>query len=171
MGLPVKRFIAGTNSNDVFTKFITTGKFVPTTSVTTLSNAMDVGNPSNYVRIVHLFEGDITSMREALFSASFSDDETRNCIAEVYAEHNYVLDPHGAVGMLALNSFREKEKSSAYGIVLETAHPAKFPEAYSDEVRKAIEVPERLRQSLQGKKQSVRLSSRFQDLKTFLLES
>jgi threonine synthase len=170
MGLPVKRFIAATNANDVFTRFINTGEFKPAKSVATLSNAMDVGNPSNFVRIMHLFAGNVDSIRNVLFSASFTDDETIRCIAETYARDRYILDPHGAVGLLALNSFRRTEKSAVHGIVLETAHPAKFLDIYDDALKKAIQVPERLRESLQGKKKSVQLSSRFEDLKAYLLK-
>jgi threonine synthase len=170
MGLPVKRFIAATNANDVFTRFIKTGEFKPAKSVATLSNAMDVGNPSNFVRIVHLLGRNLDSIRNVLFSASFTDDETRKCIAETYARDRYILDPHGAVGLLALKSFRQIEKSMVHGIVLETAHPAKFLDIYDDVLKKAIQVPERLRESLQGKKKSVQLSSRFEDLKAHLLK-
>jgi threonine synthase len=169
MGLPVKKFIAATNANDVFTRFLESGVFKAAKSIATLSNAMDVGNPSNFPRIMHLFGGNVESLRNVLYSTSFSDDETRKCIAETYARSRYILDPHGAVGLLALKAYREKEKNSVHGIVLETAHPAKFLDAYNETMKHVIQVPERLHISMQGKKQSVRLSSRFEDFKAYLL--
>ena len=169
MGLPVKRFVAATNANDVFTRFLESGVFKAAKSIATLSNAMDVGNPSNFPRIMHLFGGSVESLRNVMYSASFSDDETRKCIEETYASSHYILDPHGAVGVLALQAYREKERNSAHGIVLETAHPAKFLDAYDKTMRNIIQIPERLRMSMQGKKQSVRLSSMFEDFKEYLL--
>ncbi len=169
MGLPVKRFVAATNANNIFTRFLESGVFKPAKSVATLSNAMDVGNPSNFARIMHLFRGSSESLRNMVYSASFSDDETRKSIAATYAKYRYVLDPHGAVGLLALQSYRDVEKRPVQGIVLETAHPAKFLDAYDETMKQVIQVPQRLRISMQGKKKSVRLSSKFEDLKTFLL--
>jgi threonine synthase len=169
MGLPVKRFVAATNANNVLPRFLESGVFKAAESIATLSNAMDVGNPSNFPRIMHLFGGRLESLRNVLYSASFSDDETRKCIAETYARSRYVLDPHGAVGVLALQAYREKEKNPVHGIVLETAHPAKFFDAYDETMKQVIQVPERLRISMQGKKQSVRLSSKFEDFRAYLL--
>ena len=169
MGLPAERFVAATNANDVFTRFLGTGEFRPSQSVATLSNAMDVGNPSNFVRIRHLFDGDVDAMRKILFSASFTDRQTRGCISHAYARSGYILDPHGAVGVLALNSFRRQEKRAVQGIVLETAHPAKFLDIYDEAIRQVISVPDRLRESLEKKKECVPISSKYEDLKEYLL--
>lgn len=171
MGLPVGRFLAATNANDILPKYLTTGVYAPRSSVPTLSNAMDVGNPSNLARIVDLFGRNLTAMRKMLCSTSHSDDQTRQCIAEVFERYGYILDPHGAVGYLALEDYRTHQNASETGIVLETAHPAKFPDAYSDKVRQHIEEPERLRALLAGPKRSVRLSADFVDFKEFLLGS
>ncbi len=169
MGLPVKRLVAATNANDVFTRFLETGDFKPARSVPTLSNAMDVGNPSNFERIKYLFEGNLESMRRILFSASFTDRQTKECIAGQYARTGYILDPHGAVGVLALDAYRRAEKGPVQGIVLETAHPSKFLDVYDDEIRQVIRVPDRLRVSLEKKKESVPISARYEDLKEYLL--
>jgi threonine synthase len=171
MGLPVKRFVAATNANRVLPQYLESGVFKAAKSIATLSNAMDVGNPSNLARITYLFKGSIDALRSTLYSRSFSDEETKMCIAETYAEDRYVLDPHGAVGMLALQSYRDKNKSPVHGIVLETAHPAKFMDVYDDAMREAIEVPERLRESMQGTKRSVKLSSKFEGLRAYLLDT
>ncbi len=171
MGLPVARFIAAANANDVLPRFLETGIFAPAPTVATISNAMDVGNPGNFSRIFDLFGGSLTAMRRRLFSATFSDDETRLAIRDAFDRHGYVMDPHGAVAYSALKRFREAEDANACGIILETAHPAKFLGVYDPVVKNAIQVPERLQSLLQGSKRSVRLPDRFADLKSFLLES
>lgn len=169
MGLPVQRFIAATNANDVLTRYLESGVFTAAKSIATISNAMDVGNPSNLARIVHLFGGHVELLRTILFSKSFSDDETRTCISTTHDKTRYVLDPHGAVGMLALQAYRQIEQIPFHGIVLETAHPAKFIDVYDERMKNNIEVPERLRESMRLKKRSVRISSKFEDLKEYLV--
>jgi len=170
MGLPVNKFVAATNANKVLPRFLETGEFKAAKSVATLSNAMDVGNPSNLARMTYMFNNSIESLREVLYSRSFTDDETRLCIVETYDQNHYILDPHGAVAMLALQSFRQKEKSKVDGIVLETAHPAKFLDVYDERIKAKIEMPERLRKNMEGTKRAVPLSSRFEDFKTYLLD-
>ncbi len=169
MGLPVKRFIAATNANDILTRYLDTGVFTSAKSVQTISNAMDVGNPSNLARIDYLFGGDIVPMRSVLYSRSFSDDATRTCMRATYERTGYILDPHGAVGMLALESYCGQAQSSFHGIVLETAHPAKFIDVYDQTMKEAISIPEQLRESMRLKKQSVLLSPEFKDLKEYLM--
>ena len=171
MGLPADHFIAATNSNDGFTKFLESGVFVAARSVATISNAMDVGNPSNFARIKHLFNGSVKEMRAILSSSSYSDDETRETMVECFRKYNYMLDPHGAVAALALRHRNKSENKFVSGIILETAHPAKFLDSYEDWMKKVIEVPERLRSTLQGTKHSVRLGARFDDLKSFLMSN
>jgi threonine synthase len=145
--------------------------YTPGSAVTTLSNAMDVGDPGNLPRIRGLFDDDIEAMRRAVFTASVSDDETRGAIAEVFRKYGYVLDPHGAVGYRALARYRALAGGSFAGIVLETAHPAKFIDVYDTPVRESITVPERLQVLLGGKKNSVQLPAGFRELKAFLMES
>ncbi|HEX9007129.1 MAG TPA: threonine synthase, partial [Bacteroidota bacterium] len=109
MGLPVKRFIAATNVNDVLPRYLATGRFAPAPAVPTLSNAMDVGNPSNLVRIIDLFGGDLERMRGILSSVPHTDAETRAAITDLFQSHGYALDPHGAVGYLALRDYRGRQ--------------------------------------------------------------
>ena len=169
MGSPIKGFIAATNANKVLPQYLESGVFKPAKSVTTISNAMDVGNPSNLARIIQLFNGSVDSLRGVVYSRSFSDEETRACIEETFQADQYILDPHGAVGMRALQSYRGKVKTPVHGIVLETAHPAKFLSAYNEDVRTHIEMPDRLQASLNGTKHSVKLSAKFEDVRAYLL--
>jgi threonine synthase len=169
MGLPVRRFIAATNANDIVPRFLASGVYTPVKAVATLSNAMDVGDPSNMSRVLHLFNGDLPALRRVLSSASFSDDQTRDAIREVYRLYGRILDPHGAVAYLALRLHDTPAGEKYHGVVLETAHPAKFPDAYDETIRNAILMPDRLRSAINGRKQSLRLSSRFEELKSALL--
>jgi len=169
MGLPVRRFIAATNTNDVVPRFLASGVYTPAPAVATLSNAMDVGDPSNMSRVLHLFAGDLSALRSVLSSASFSDDQTRGAIKDVYRHCGRILDPHGAVAYLALKHHDTPRGEKFYGVILETAHPAKFLDVYDDMIRNAILMPERLRSAINGRKQVLRLSSRFEELKTVLL--
>ncbi len=168
MGLPVERFVAATNANDVLPRYLASGLFTPSAAVATLSNAMDVGNPSNLARIVDLFDGDLGQMRRILFSVSHTDAETRRAISEMFERHGYVLDPHGAVGYLAMRDYQQQHAGRRTGIVLETAHPAKFPDAYDEKLKKHIEQPERLHALLRGEKRSVKMRAEFSLLKDFL---
>jgi len=170
MGLPVERFIAATNVNDVLQRFLETGSYAPARAVATLSNAMDVGNPGNFSRILALFDGSLPAIRGILSSASFSDDETRSAIQEVFRRYGYVMDPHGAVAYAALDRFNHGA-SMQQAIILETAHPAKFPDVYDATMKQRFEVPDRLQALIRGTKRSVRLSARFEDLKAYLLSS
>jgi len=171
MGLPVKQFIAATNANDVFGRYLVTGVYAPADAVTTLSNAMDVGAPGNLPRIRALFDGDIGALRKEVCTASCTDDETRESIAEAFDRYRYVLDPHGAVGYFALGRYRAGNAGPSTGIILETAHPAKFIEVYGAEMRGSIETPRRLRDLMEGEKHSVKLPARFEEVKEFLMEA
>jgi len=171
MGLPVVRFVAALNANDVVGRYFASGVYVPGNAVTTLSNAMDVGDPGNLPRVRALFDDDIAAMRREVFTASVTDDETRSAIAESYRKFGYVLDPHGAVGYHALGRYRALAGGSFAGIVLETAHPAKFIDVYDNEVRESITIPERLQVLPGGKKNSVKLPAGFKELKAFLMDS
>jgi len=169
MGLPVRHFIAATNAHDVVPRFLASGVYTPATAVATLSNAMDVGDPSNMSRVLHLFNGDLPALRRVLSSASFSDEQTRGAIREVYRLHGRILDPHGAVAYLALRLHDIPAGEKSHGVILETAHPAKFLDVYEETIRNAVLMPDRLRSAINGRKKSLRLSSRFEELKTTLL--
>jgi threonine synthase len=175
MGIPVTRFIAATNANDAVGRYLGTGIFTPGRAITTLSNAMDVGDPGNLPRIRALFNcddgGDIGALRRAVYTVSCTDDETREAIVGAFARFAYVFDPHGAVGYFALGRYRAEDKGAFTGIVLETAHPAKFMDVYDATVRGSIHVPERLQSLTGGEKHSVKLPARFEELKQFLMEA
>jgi threonine synthase len=141
MGVPVERFIAATNVNDVVVEYLRTGSFRPRPSVQTLSNAMDVGNPGNLARIRALFDDDIEAMRSRIHAEPCTDEQTRGAMKEAFQRHRYLFDPHGAVGYRVARRYISRSGSGARAVVLATAHPAKFPEALDDELRTEVEVP------------------------------
>jgi len=169
MGLPVHRFVAATNVNDVVPQYLATGIFEPQPTQPTISNAMDVGNPSNFARLHDLFGGDLARIQQDIWGASFNDEQTRTAIKAVYQQYRYLLEPHGAVGYLGLRAGLAGIEKSACGIFLETAHPAKFGEIIQEIIEKPVEIPGRLREYLYREKQSVRLSNNFPELKELLL--
>lgn len=170
MGLPVEMFIAATNSNSVFTEFVETGNYIPRSSVKTFSNAMDVGAPSNLARIQSMYD-DHSNVIEEISSNSHNDQKTITKIRETHKKYNYILDPHGAVGLLAIDQFIDEEILENYNaIILETAHPAKFKDIVDDALKTKIELPEELRSCLQKEKKTVRLSSSLKELKSFLID-
>ena len=174
MGLPVNRFIAANNANDVFYNYLQTGRYEPKASKQTLANAMDVGDPSNFARIIDLYsEGGRLSDVEThqritslISGATYSDDQIRETMRRCYAETGYVLDPHGACGYRALE---EQLQPGEIGIFCETAHPAKFKEKVDDILGIDVAIPERLQAFMKGTKQSVSMTKDFADFKTFLL--
>ncbi len=171
LGLPVKKFIAAVNANDVFTKYIHTGIFEPKPSVRTISNAMDVGNPSNFARIDFLNGSTWNKVKKDIASYTFTDAETEMAMREVMQKYNYVLEPHAAVAYLAWQKYVAETNSDAAGIILGTAHAAKF---YDDVVRiinSDIEIPESLKNILQKEKIAVALNPDFKDFKNFLLDN
>lgn len=169
MGLPVHKFIAAVNSNDIFPHFLQTGEFKPKTSVQTISNAMDVGNPSNFARIYSLFGGCADSIKDVIYSRSYTDQQTQNAIREVNEKSGYLIDPHGAVGYLALNDYLQDNPGSYSSIVLETAHPAKFKDIVEKSSGTAVAVPKNLEQCLNKIKRSTVLSNEYDALKSVLL--
>jgi len=171
MGLPVKRFIAAMNVNDAVGRYLETGVYAPGRALTTLSNAMDVGDPGNLPRIRALFNDEREAMRRAIFPVSCTDEQTRGAIADAFERYAYVFDPHGAVAYFALRRYRAAEQGRSGGVVLGTAHPAKFIDVYDARVRAHIETPQRLQVLLGGEKHSVKLSAGFGELKRFLMES
>jgi threonine synthase len=167
MGLPISKFIAATNANDVVPQYLASGTYTPTPSVPTLSNAMDVGNPSNFARMLDLYGSTWNNMRENIVGYTYNDDVTKAAMREVKSKYNYVIDPHGAVGYLALKDYQKT--NDAVGIILETAHPAKFLDDVERILEQKIEIPERLA-SLADKKKESRLSpTDFGDFKNWLL--
>ena len=172
MGLPISKFIAATNTNSVFTEYIDSGKFVPRSSVKTFSNAMDVGNPSNLARINEIFGNDISLLREVIFSSSYSDDETLAVINAVSKKFNYTLDPHGAVGYLAFRDYlKNTSQDPCHGIIVETAHPAKFKDIVENATSKEIEMPESLSKCLTLEKRAVELPNDYASFKAYFLSS
>ena len=170
MGLPVSKFIAAVNANDVFPKYLETSLFEAKPSVRTLSNAMDVGNPSNFARILDLYAHNHQAIKDKIFSESFSDLDTIGAIKEVYSKYNYLMDPHGAVGYLALKRFIEITNQESYsGIFLETAHPSKFADIVEKVLNKKIDMPYRLQDCLVKKKKSIKISKEYEELKNFIL--
>lgn len=167
MGLPVKHFVAANNENNVVTRYLKTEKYEPKPSVHTISNAMDIGNPSNFVRVLEIFQNEFKSLTKVLSSHSFSDGETRNAIKKVYQKHNYVMDPHGAVGYLGLKEFL-KENPQYYGVFLETAHPVKFLETVEASIERKIEIPDSVKSFMEKEKKSEEIST-YEDLKAYLL--
>ena len=174
MGLPIKRFIAANNANDVFYKYLETGKYEPKATIQTLANAMDVGDPSNFARILNLYSENGTLTDEAthhritnlISGATYSDDQIRETMRQCYKETGYVLDPHGACGYQAL---KDGLQPGEVGVFCETAHPAKFKEKVDAILGTDIEIPERLAAFMKGEKQNVTISKDFADFKTFLM--
>ncbi|MCK5455514.1 MAG: threonine synthase [Melioribacteraceae bacterium] len=169
MGLPITKFIGATNSNSIFTEFIQSEKYEPRASVKTLSNAMDVGAPSNLVRIQSLYDEHSIIIKD-IASNTHNDTQTIEKIKETYQKYNYIIDPHGAVGMLALEQFVTDQNIDNYsGIVVETAHPAKFKETVDDALGIDVELPEVLQECMSKEKKTTKLSSDYSEFKGYLL--
>lgn len=166
MGLPIKRFIAANNSNDIFYNYLLTGKYEPRPSIQTLANAMDVGDPSNFARIYDLYNGSHEQITKLISGATYNDQQIRETMRECFAETGYILDPHGACGYRALKEGLKKEET---GVFCETAHPAKFKEKVDEILSIDIDIPERLAAFMKGEKKSVPMSKDFADFKKFLM--
>ena len=175
MGLPIKRFIAANNANDVFYQYLQTGKYNPKASIQTLANAMDVGDPSNFARILNLYSENgklsaeethqrITSL---ISGATYSDEQIAETMRQCYADTGYILDPHGACGYRAL---KENLQPGEVGVFCETAHPAKFKEKVDQILGTDIDIPERLQAFMKGEKQSVPMSKDFSSFKSYLMK-
>ena len=170
MGLPVKQFLAATNINDTVPSFLKTGIYEAKPSVQTWSNAMDVGNPSNWVRIMDLLDGDIDALKNILTAYSFTDQETLNAIQELYEEQNYVMCPHTAIAYLAVQKWKiENPADTSDAIFLSTAHPCKFPDVFPKEIAEKIEIPLQVSE-LEDKMQiRISLGNDFESFKRYLL--
>ena len=175
MGLPVKRFIAANNANDIFFKYLQTGKYEPKPSKQTLANAMDVGDPSNFARILNLYsqngalndEDTHKAITSLISGATYSDEQIRQTMKQCYEETGYILDPHGACGYQALE---DGLKEGEIGVFCETAHPAKFKEKVDVILGIDVEIPDRLAAFMKGEKQSVPMTKEFADFKQYLLK-
>ena len=167
MGLPVKRFIAANNANDIFYNYLQTGKYEPKASRQTIANAMDVGDPSNFARIYDLYHGDHALVSSLISGATYSDDQIRDTMRKCFSDNKYILDPHGACGFRALS---EQLQTGEYGVFCETAHPAKFKETVEATIGAEVEIPERLAAFMKGKKQSVEMAKDFSSFKDFLMQ-
>lgn len=165
MGLPVKRFIAANNSNDIFFQYLVSGDYRPRPSVATIANAMDVGDPSNFARVLDLYHGSLDAIRDDIGGCRYSDDEIRRTIADTLRETGYLLDPHGACGYRAL---QEGLRDAEAGLFLETAHPAKFRDTVEPVIGRKVDIPERLAAFMKGEKLSVELPADFGTFKSFL---
>lgn len=169
-GMPVKHFIAACNANDTVPEFFRTGKYEAKKAVPTISNAMDVGDPSNFVRIQKIFSDDIADMKKMISSCSISDEETRNILKTVFEEKRYLMDTHGAVAYLALQRYLENNPGSK-GIFLETAHPVKFYDVVEPIIGQRVPIPELVQQQLKKEKSAVLMNAESSQLKEYLLHS
>ena len=166
MGLPIKRFIAANNANDVFYNYLQTGKYEPKASVQTLANAMDVGDPSNFARIYDLYDKSHERISALISGATYKDEQIAETMQQCYNQTGYILDPHGACGYRAL---QEGLQPGEVGVFCETAHPAKFKEKVDAILDIDIEIPARLKAFMEGEKQSVEMSKEFADFKAYLM--
>ncbi|MGV3641400.1 MAG: threonine synthase [Adhaeribacter sp.] len=168
MGLPVHKFLAATNRNDIVPAYLQTGHFIPRPSEHTISNAMDVGNPSNFARLMDLFDNSLENIRQDIVGYHFSDEQTRQIMQEVYQQYGYLLDPHGAIGYGALRDYL-KDKPNLTGIFLETAHPAKFIEVVEETIPVKVDIPSNLQQAMNKQKTSITMAADYEELKNFLV--
>ncbi len=168
MGLPVHHFIAATNINDIVPNYLLSGKFNPTASQQTISNAMDVGNPSNFARMLDLYDQSLEKMKADISGFSFDDEQTAQAMKDVLKNSNYLLDPHGAVGYLGLTEY-QKANPNTRGIFLETAHPAKFADVVERILKMKVELPEQLKELLDKKKEARLMTTDFSLFKDYLL--
>lgn len=166
MGLPVKRFIAANNRNDIFLQYLQTAVYTPRPSVSTIANAMDVGDPSNFARVLDLYNGSHEAICAQISGVSYNDEQIAETLKACYEENEYLLDPHGAVGYRAL---LEKLDENEYGIFLETAHPAKFLETVEKIIETKIEIPVKLQEFMKGEKQSLSMPKDFESFKSYLM--
>ena len=166
MGLPIKRFIAANNRNDVFFQYLQTGEYNPRPSVQTIANAMDVGDPSNFARILDLYGHSYETICALISGATYHDEQIAETVADTYQRTGYLLDPHGACGYRALS---EMLQPGEQGVFLETAHPAKFRDTVEDIIKAEVTIPEKLQAFMCGTKQSEPMTARFEDFKPYLM--
>ncbi len=169
LGLPINHFLACTNINDTVPRYLNSGIYKPNPTIKTISNAMDVGNPSNFIRIQKVYNNDFNKLKKNISGYSFNDRETKNCIKNIYQNSNYIMDPHGAIGYMGLKKYYLKH-SNEIGVFMETAHPVKFSNIVEKIVKEKIKIPKRLSQTIKNKKKSLKISE-YLEFKDFLLKS
>ncbi|HUH74024.1 MAG TPA: threonine synthase [Chitinophagales bacterium] len=169
MGLPIQKIIAATNDNNIVPDYLESGIFQPRSSVSTISNAMDVGDPSNFARIMDIYANDWEVIKDDILGYHYNDEQTAKCLQEVYQEHNYLVCPHTAVGYLAMKDFLKSHPEPSNAIVLSTAHPVKFGEVVEPLIGKAVEIPERLKSILVNDKKSIPMNKEFSTFKDWLM--
>ncbi len=167
MGLPIKHFIAANNANDTVVNYMETQSYIPKPSVQTISNAMDVGNPSNFIRIQELHNNNFEALKENLSSYSYTDSETKAALLELYKDYNYIADPHGAVGYLGTKAYLNQ--NNAHVVFLETAHPTKFLDVVENVIEKSVPLPSQIKAVMDKKKVAISIDS-YGELKKFLLK-
>lgn len=167
MGLPVKRFIAANNRNDIFLEYLKTGEYNPRPSIATIANAMDVGDPSNFARILDLYNHSHQAITAEISGVSYTDEQIAETIRNCRKNTGYVLDPHGACGYQALKDLLQPGET---GVFLETAHPAKFIDTVQEFLNEKIEIPQKLQEFMKGEKQSIGMSKKFEDFKRYLMD-
>ena len=166
MGLPVKRFIAVNNRNDIFYQYLQTGVYSPRPSIATIANAMDVGDPSNFARVLDLYKHSHEAIKADISGATYTNEQIAETMKAVWQTEKYLLDPHGACGYRALQEGLQADET---GIFLETAHPAKFKDTVEEIIGEEIAIPEKLQAFMRGEKQSIEMSKQFADFKSYLL--
>ena len=166
MGLPIKRFIAANNRNEIFYQYLRTGEYNPRPSVQTIANAMDVGDPSNFARILDLYGRSHETICSLISGATYTDEQIAETVADTYSRTGYLLDPHGACGYRALS---EMLQPGEQGVFLETAHPAKFRDTVEAIIKEEVAIPEKLQAFMRGTKQSVPMAAQFEDFKAYLM--
>ena len=166
MGLPVRRFIAANNKNDIFYQYLQTGQYNPRPSVATIANAMDVGDPSNFARVLDLYGGSHAAIAAEISGTTYTDEQIRESVKACWQQTGYLLDPHGACGYRALE---EGLQPGETGVFLETAHPAKFLQTVESIIGTEVEIPAKLRAFMKGEKKSLPMTKEFADFKSYLL--
>ncbi len=169
LGLPIHHFVASNNENNVVTEYLTSQLYQPKPSVQTISNAMDVGNPSNFIRIQEIYKNNFEALKSNLSSYSFSDDDTKEALKELYEDFGYIADPHGAVGYLGCKSYL-KNHSDAHCVFLETAHPTKFLDVVTDVIKEDIALPPQIEAVMDKEKESIHITN-YDELKEVLLNT
>lgn len=167
MGLPIKRFIAANNRNDIFLKYLQTGEYTPRPSVATIANAMDVGDPSNFARVLDLYGHSHAAISAEISGTSYGDEQIAETLKDCKQQTGYLLDPHGAVGYRAL---QEGLQADEVGVFLETAHPAKFLETVESIIGEKVDIPQKLQEFMKGEKQSIPMTKDFESFKAYLME-
>ena len=167
MGLPIGRFIAANNRNDIFYQYLRTGIYSPRPSIATIANAMDVGDPSNFARVLDLYGGSHEAIASDISGATYTDEQIAETVRHTWEKHHYLLDPHGACGFRALS---EGLRDGETGFFLETAHPAKFKDTVEHIIQEPVAIPAKLQAFMQGEKQSIPMDKEFEAFKQFLMK-